>query len=96
MTKKHFIALAIEFGEAWRHFDIDAAAGDIDARTLYATSDALTNAQARVMGVCARSNPRFDREHFAEFVQEIRRYERDLDGRKIPAAKRRAAAGVTA
>lgn len=95
MTRKHFVALAVEFGEAWRQFDIDAAAGDVDFCRIDAMGDTLIDAQTRVMGVCKRSNPRFDREHFSQFVEEIRNYQRDLDGRKIPAAKQRAAAGVT-
>ena len=84
MTKKHFIALAVEFGEMWREAD-----RNFEGPNCAAT---IQEAQTRVAGVCARSNPRFDREHFADFVQEIRRYERDLDGRKIPAGKRVATA----
>ena len=74
MTKKHFIMLAIEFGELWR---------DVDRFPDRDTVAAVTEAQNRVMSVCARSNPRFDRDHFAGFVQEIRRGERDLDGKKV-------------
>jgi len=94
MTRKHFIALAIELGDLWRDFDRDA-----DQRTVAANAAAhstLTRAQAATAGVCKRSNPRFDREHFDGFIQEIRDHQRDLDGRKIPAAKQRAAASVTA
>ena len=78
MTKKHFIMMAIEFGELWREADRYPDRPNFEAT--------IQNAQNRVMSVCKRSNPRFDRDHFDGFVQEIRRYERDLDGKKIKRA----------
>jgi len=87
MTKKHFIGLAVEFGLLWRHLDRDSSTTSVVHFGLRAAE--LMDAQLSVMSVCKRSNPNFDRDHFAEFVQEIRRYERDLDGRKIPVSKKK-------
>ena len=48
--------------------------------------DTIRKCEEAFMSVAKRANPRFDRDHFTEFVQEIRRYERDLDGKKIKRA----------
>jgi hypothetical protein len=91
MTRKHFIMLAIELGDAWRDHD---RLGESRSSDQHATAELVLESMERsIVSVCRRSNPNFDRDHFTNFVQEIRRGERDLDGKKVPASKR---ASVTA
>lgn len=93
MTRKHFIAMAIEFGDLYR--DADRKYEDMQESMMSAHAadsahvaelDTIRKCEEAFMSVAKRANPRFDSDHFTGYVQEIRRYERDLDGRKIKRA----------
>ena len=89
MTKKHFIAMAIEFGDLYRDVDYKWDATPEEWRSNVASAahvlalDTLRRCEEAFMSVARSANPRFDSEHFLTFVQEIRTGARDLDGKKV-------------
>lgn len=92
MTKKHFIAMAIEFGSLyrdadWKNTEEMNISESSKVATYVAELDTIRKCEESFMSVAKRSNPRFDSDHFEAFVQEIRSFDRDLDGRKIVRAK---------
>ena len=92
MTKKHFIAMAIEFGDLyrradWKYADNAERYGSPDDSGHVAELDTIRRCEEAFMSVAKRANPRFDSDHFLTFVQEIRTHARDLDGRKVSRSK---------
>jgi len=87
MTKTHFVAMAIEFGDLYRGADNGWLSDDSSLGDSLAQIRVIQECEKAFCRVAQSSNPRFDREHFLGFVQEIRRGERDLEGRKVKRAK---------
>ena len=83
MTKKHFVDMATEFGMMYRDADRDYASGADKDYIHVCKLDTLGQTVKAFCGVAKRANPRFDKDNFTEFVQEVRRGERDLEGRKV-------------
>ena len=81
MTKKHFVDMATEFGLMYRELDGDPY--PFDASASVAMKETIRKAEKAFCGVAKRANPRFDKDDFLLFVQEVRSGERDLDGRKV-------------
>lgn len=77
MTRQHFQALAITFGNALRQVDQCP-----DQPNLESTVAAL---QKDIMRVCKTFNSAFRNDDFQAFVDDVRYFRRDLDGRKIAA-----------
>jgi len=83
MTKKHFVDMATEFGQLYRDADFEFGRGRDSYDTSKAKLEVLEQSMLAFCGVAKRANRSFDKMHFLEFVQEIRRGERDLEGRKV-------------
>ena len=83
MTKKHFVDMATEFGQMYRDADRDYLDGQDSHDTSKVKLEVLHQAVLSFCGVAKRANRSFDKMHFLEFVQEVRRGERDLEGRKV-------------
>ena len=83
MTKKHFVDMATEFGMMYRDADWAYQDGQDRDYIHVCKLDTIRKAEEKFCGVAKRANPRFDTDNFLEFGQEVRRGERDLEGRKV-------------
>jgi len=83
MSKKHFIAMAIQFAQTKKEI-INSGLG------LVATSHMLMGYTDAVMAFCRvakNSNPNFDHNYFLDFIDEIVEGKRDTFGKLIKTKK---------
>lgn len=86
MTKKHFISMAIEFGDLYRDIDYRHEQTEQDGTDIVAfvaEDQATRNAMYSFCAVAREINPRFDQDRFIEFVMDVRSGARDLTGKKV-------------
>jgi hypothetical protein len=83
MTKKHFVAMAIQFAKVQSSICTNDRDVDVKASQLVGVQLAID----AFCEVAKQANANFDKEYFTTFIHEIFWGKRDADGKKVTKGK---------
>jgi hypothetical protein len=83
MTKKHFIAMAIQFAKVQSSICTNDRDVDVKASQLVGVNLAID----AFCEVAKQANPNFDKDYFTNFIHEIFYGQRDANGKLIKSRK---------